>query len=58
MARHDTKRGTQRAISQDNTTGVQKLNEELRKLKEDTDREALDKTATKRTAGNTRKPKS
>jgi hypothetical protein len=58
MARYDTKRGEPRAISQDNTAAVPKLNEELRKLKEDTDHEASQKTATKRGDGTTRKRKS
>lgn len=55
MARHDTKPGTLRARSQDNTTGVQKLNEELRKLREGTGRETSEKSA-KRGAGKPRKP--
>ena len=37
MARADTKRGNPRAISQDKTVRVKKLNEELRKLNQRTD---------------------
>jgi len=40
MASHDTKRGNSRAISQDNTVRIKKLNQELRKLKEHIQRKA------------------
>jgi uncharacterized protein Yka (UPF0111/DUF47 family) len=54
MASHDTEIRRLRAASQESTVQVQKLNEELRKLKESIDREQ----ATKRKPGNSRKPKS
>jgi hypothetical protein len=50
MARQDTKGGKQRAISQDNTVRVQKLNKELRRLKQGT--ETRNKSVTKRSNGN------
>ena len=46
---HDTDFRRLRAISQDNSARIQKLNEELRKLKECVDHEASKKTGTKRT---------
>jgi hypothetical protein len=54
---HDTDFRRLRATSQDTSAQIQKLNEELRKLKERIEREASKKTGTKRTEGNTRKPK-
>jgi len=56
MASHDAKRGKLRAISQDNTAGVQKLNEELRKLKQCIDREHSNKNRVDKAS--LRKPKS
>jgi hypothetical protein len=53
MARHDPRPGSLRALSQDNTAGVQKLNEELRKLKEGSHHEAFQKTTTKGSGGHT-----
>jgi len=49
MASHDTEFRTRRAASQDESAQMQKLNEELRKLKECVDHEASKKTGTKRT---------
>ena len=57
MASHDTERRTRRAISQDNSASIQKLNQELRKLKEGAEREGLNKDGPKPSETNTRKPK-
>jgi hypothetical protein len=54
MASHDTELRKPRAISQDNSARIQKLNEEFRKLKERIDREQ----ASKANEPHTRKPKS
>ena len=58
MASHDTGRRKMRAISQDNSASIQKLNEELRNLKGHREREGLNKKGPRRGAENTRKPKS
>lgn len=49
---HDTDFRRLRAISQDNSARIQKLNEELRKLKERIAREGSKKTGDKRTESN------
>ena len=45
MASHDTELRRLRAISQDNSANIQKLNEELRKLKARIDREQATKSS-------------
>ena len=55
---HDTDFRRLRAISQDNSARIQKLNEELRKLKERIEREASKKIGTKRADSDTRNTKS
>ena len=56
MASHDTELRTLRATSQENTVNIQKLNEELRKLKGHIDREHPTPSGRKRDERN--KPKS
>jgi hypothetical protein len=55
---HDTDFRRLRAISQDNTAHIQKLNEELRKLRERIERELTKKTSAKSAESTTRKTKS
>ena len=55
---HDTEFRRLRAISQDNTAHIQKLNEELRKLRERIERELSKKTGAKPTQSTTRKTES
>ena len=56
MASHDTEFRTRRATSQQNTVTIQKLNEELRKLKGHIDRQHPTTSGPKRDESN--KPKS
>jgi len=58
MASHDTEFRTRRAASQDESAQMQKLNEELRKLKERIERETSKKSGTKGTESNMGNPKS
>ena len=47
MASYDTESRTLRATSQENTVNIQKLNEELRKLKHQIDRQRSNTNGTK-----------
>ena len=53
MASHDTEHRTRRSLSQDNSARIQNLNKELRKLKEGTRREELNKAGSKSDDGDT-----
>ena len=58
MASHDTGLRKRRAISQDNSARIDKLQKEFRKLNTGTKPKGLTKSDVKRSEGNAGKPKS